>query len=382
MRRIVILIPLVAILLACGLFTRADDPATQVGETPSPTPQVGEPPQIPPPTGGSPPTSPTTSYVPVIPFHGDRLVEEKIIERSVVVKATMTSFSSEVIVDTDSRHRAVLKFSLDVSEYLKGTGPSSIVAVWVDGRSYDTNDEANDAKAVILAERDDQWDGREAIIFLFDGANVFGPLRSTQLQLAGHYFLALGDRYSPDDRYSLHSRVNKIWLPAATSTSSTGDGQEFLLDVPPPPGSGSTAPTVTLGNLKTRITEVAAEINGGDGSEAYKECVRDRYKHEREARYFRQVKGIDSYADSDLNNNLMSGQPAGSVLDERNWYGTYPDIKAKTWLEGRDGALFSVVQGEPTPNDSSGDGVLTAGVDEIRYMESFLVVRPSPGGRV
>ena len=33
-----------------------------------------------------------------------------------------------------------LEFSLDVSEYLKGTGPSSIVAVWVDGRSYDTNE--------------------------------------------------------------------------------------------------------------------------------------------------------------------------------------------------------------------------------------------------
>ena len=38
------------------------------------------------------------------------------------------------------------------------------------------------------------------------------------------------------------------------------------------------------------------------------------------------------------------------------------------------------VQGEATPNDSSGDGVLTAGVDQIRYVESFLTVRPLPAG--
>ena len=62
------------------------------------------------------------------------MIEEKIIENSVVVRATMTSFSSEVIVEADGKYAVVLKFNLDVSEYLKGTGPSSIVAVWVDGQ--------------------------------------------------------------------------------------------------------------------------------------------------------------------------------------------------------------------------------------------------------
>ena len=38
------------------------------------------------------------------------------------------------------------------------------------------------------------------------------------------------------------------------------------------------------------------------------------------------------------------------------------------------------MQGETTPNDSNRDGVLTAGVDQIRYMEKFLVDRPLPSG--
>ena len=314
---------------------------------------------------------------PIPPFHGDSLVEEKIINTSQVVRATMTSFSSEIALVTENRYSAVLKFNLDVAEYLKGTGPSSVVAVWVDGRSYETRGEADIAKAIILARRDDQWDDREAIIFLFDRASGFGTLLDGQLQRADHFLLSLGDPYSPDDRFSLHSRVNKDWLPAASGGSTTGDDKEFLLDVP---GSSSTTPTITLGGLRTRITEVMAELNGGDGSEAYKECVRNKYRFERAVRHAREVWGRESYPDSPLNRDLMSGLPARTMLAERNWYGAYPDVKARTWLEGRDGVLFSVEQGEATPNDSSGDGVLTAGVDEIRYMESFLTVRPLPVG--
>ena len=200
----------------------------------------------------------------------------------------------EVITEADGRYSVVLKFSLDVSEYLKGIGPSSIVAVWVDGRSYDTRDEANDAKDDIFAERDNQWDDREAIIFLLDGFSGFGTLLDGQLQLADHFLLSVGDPYSPDDFYSLHSRVNKVWLPAPSSGGSTGDGQKFLLDLPPPPGSGSIAPTITLGDLKTRITDVIAELDGGDGSEAYDVCVKEKYRFERTIRYFREVEGRDA----------------------------------------------------------------------------------------
>ena len=221
-----------------------------------------------------------------------------------------------------------MQFNLDVSEYLMGTGPSSIVAVWVDGSSYDTNDEATDAKAIVLEERDGQWDDREAIIFLFDGGSGFGSLLDGQLQLEDHFLLAVGHRYFSDDRYSLHSRTYKAWLPAVSGTGSTGDSQEFLLDVPPPPGSTSTTPTITLGDLKTRIAEVAAELGGGDGSEAYGECVLEKYRHIRNQRNWPEETGTP-YTTWQIDHSIASGLPAGTILAKTEAVADYPDDGVK-----------------------------------------------------
>ena len=109
----------------------------------------------------------------------------------------MASFSSEVIAEPNNKYAVALKFNLAVSEYLKGTGPSSIVAVWVDGRSYDTRGKANSRRDVILAERDTQWDDRKAIIFLYGPGSGFGASLDAQLQLADHFLLYVGDPYSP-----------------------------------------------------------------------------------------------------------------------------------------------------------------------------------------
>ena len=284
-------------------------------------------------------------------------------------------FSSEVITEADGKYSVALKFSLGVSEYLKGTGPSSIVAVWVDGRSYQTSAEANDAKTVILAERDDQWDDRVAIFFLYGDAGGFGSQLDEQLKRTDHFLLYVGDPYSPDDFYSLHSRGHKAWLPADTSTSSTGDGQEFLLDVPPPPGSSSTAPTMTLGNLKTRITEIAAELEGGDGSEAYKGCVLEKYRYLRNQRNFPEEMG-EPYTLWNINQSFVSGRPRGTVLDQRKAYGGYPDTKVALWLEGRDSALFDTSDGDSTASDTDSDGEY----DTIKYDQIITFARPLPAG--
>ena len=121
------------------------------------------------------------------------MIEEKIISYPVIVKATLTSFSSDSLLYPDNTFSPVLQFNLNVSEYLKGTGPTSIVAVWFYGRFFSTIDEANNAKAIILAGRDDQWDDREAIFFLIDAASAGPlPLLSTQPQLANQYFARVG----------------------------------------------------------------------------------------------------------------------------------------------------------------------------------------------
>ena len=386
MIRTIMLISMVAALMACGLFTRADDPAAQqvlephvaIAEATAEEPHAATADQSDDPV---PTTEEAEQVIEVTGEvlavnYGDALIEEKILNSDPIVKATMMSLASEVIVDDDGKYAAILKFNLDVSEYLKGDGPSSIVAIWIDGRSYDTRSRAEDAMALILSKRDDQWDDREAVIFMFHEASGFGPTLEPQIQLADHFFMALGHRHFNDDRYSLHSTRYKAWLPT-TGTGLTGDDQEFLLDVPPPTG---TAPTITLGDLKSRIAEVTAEFDGGDGSDTYQTCVEETYEIERVIRYFREEQDTDAYDKSPQDSSLASGQPANTELHQRQNGGTYPDTKAKTWLEGRDADLFTVAQGEPTAVDFDGDGNFTAGSDGIEFTETFATARPLPAG--
>ena len=349
MIRVLILIPVAALLLSCGLVTGINDstiaPVTGEILAGAPGGEIADP-----------------------LYAGDSLVEEKIIRNPVIVRATMTSLSSEVVTDAEGKHRIVLKFSLNVNEYLKGAGPSSIVAVWMDGTPYNSSARANDAKAAILAERDNQWDDREAVIFLFDGADGFGSSLDRQLRLADHFLLALGHRYFDDDRYSLHSTSNKEWLPAA-GTSPTGDSQEFLLDVPPP------TETITLGELKVTITEVAAELDGGNGSEEYQECVLEKYRYMRNQRNWPEERGRP-YTVWNIDHTVVSGQPAGTVLDQAHAFGVYPDSKVIIWVEGRDSALFDTTDGNTTASDTDGDGEY----DTIEYDLMVTLARPVPAG--
>ena len=346
MTKTTLLIPLVVVLLSCDLFiqSEADDPA---------------------------PPPPTVALVapPISPDAGDATIEEKIIENNVIVKATMTSFSSEVVVvtdvyhgGTDNRHSPVFRFNLSVSEYLKGTGPSNIVAVWVDGHSYETSGEANEALDISLGRRDSQWDDREAIIFLYSGASGFGTALDAQLQRSDHFILAFGDRYSPDDHYSLHSESNRVWLPTVSVATSTG---EYLLDVPP------TTKTVTLDALKELIDAVATEVGGGDGSEEYRECVLQKYRYIRNQRNFPEEKGRP-YSLWKLNYTVDSGQPAGTTLDQRE---TYVDVGASIppiRFEGVDSDLFST-ETSTAMEDLDGNG-------RLGDLEIVQLVRPLPAG--
>ena len=360
------------ILLACGLIARSDDPVAGVGED-SAAPiekfpvQLDEP--LPPPTGVAAPAVPGDSFTSA--YAGDSSLEEKIIRNQVIVRATMTSFSSEVVVDAEGKYRTVLKFNLSVNEYLKGTGPSSIVAVWVDGWPQDTQEDADNWKTTILADRDSQWDDREAVIFLFSVTGSFGTLIDTQLQLADHFLLSLGDEDVFDDRYSLHSKSDREWLPASTSTTSMGDSQEFLLDVPPP------METITLGDLKSKVAEVAAELNGGDGSKDYQDCVLNKYRYLRNQRNWPEYRGYTNTS-WDLEYSLVSGQPTGTVVDRRDIHIDYPvtDEEIPLWFEGRAASLFDAANNDSTISDRDGDGEY----DTITYIEMVRLARPIPAG--
>ena len=346
MTRTLLLIPLLLSLLACGLFT--EDPGD------------------------------STSYAmmsrPSRPYVGNSTLEEKVIEHNTIVRATMTSFSSDVVLDTDSfygdgsdnRHRPVYKFSLSVTEYLKGTGPDDIVAVWMYGNSFETSNEAIAVLNRELQERDAQWDNREAIIFLDHGLSGGGTVLDTLLQRTDHFTLALGDRDYSDDRYSLHSEWHKDWLPAVSTATSTGDGQEFLLDVPP------TNKTVTLGDLKTLITDITAEYTGGDGSKEYRDCVLSKYRWIRHDRNVPEVLGRPHASWSYINHTVDSGQPAGTTLIKRQNRNAQ-NGSSLFWFEGGDSHLFGTATSTAT-TDRDGDG-------ELDYFEIVRLMRPLPAGQ-
>ena len=264
---------------------------------------------------------------------GENSLEERIADHAAVVKARLTSISAEAVAGAERNQGyffVVLKFNLSVSEYLKGSGGNNITAMRVVFEEFDTHKKAEDAIPSIRDKRDTQWDDREAIFFLKDVREVtFPSLRGENRYFIGHPHT--------EDNYSIASELVKAWLPAASSSSAvTGDGQEFLLDAPSP--SGSTTPTITLGNLKKRIAEVTAELNGGDGSEAYKDCVKFRYAVEREDSY----REATAYPGGKIyrvpaSYEFSSGQSASTVLYEDEPGGAYSaEKKTKLRIDGQD----------------------------------------------
>ena len=308
-------------------------------------------------------------------YEGPRSIEERTLKSPVIARVRLDSVSSTTEPGPTYqgvKHIALLEFNFSVLEYVKGNGADDIVAVWA-AESFDTQHEAEDALPAFAAARDARWDTHDAIVFLQNSAPY---IPSTQQ--ADRFFFSGVHRVAGllDDYFSLSSRGNKLWLPAeaATSASSqpTGDQQRFLTDVPPATGA---APTITLGELKTRIATVATKLAAGDGSEEYRECVQRTYRNERINQYSISTGG-DGYFSRTPNQELASGLPSSSIVLEKSAYGGLPNIRAEVWLEGADAGLFSVVYGDSIPHDFSGDGE----IDSIRYVRRVVSSRPLPEG--
>ena len=292
---IILSIGMTVMLLGCGLFDGGQKSAESDDEV----------------SVAPPSAAPPSGMVAPISYLGPTSLEERIFESLVIARVRLNSATSTVesatIFDDTTKYIALLEFSFSVLEYLKGSGANDIVAVWESRPMFDTRHEAEDALPAIAAARDTQWDDHEAVIFLQDSQTYLASTHQT-----GRFYLSWQHEIDIfDDKYSIASRHKKLWLPAEAAVGApsqpTGDQQRFLMDLPPgmktdgrilgtlpdgtfvlagPPATG-TAPTITLGEIKTRIATVAAKFTAGDGSEEYMECVRESYNLERRNRYLR-----------------------------------------------------------------------------------------------
>lgn len=330
-------------------------------------------------------TDKSISAPPVGP-RGETSLEERIANYPFVVKARMTSESIEVVAGGGrllGKFFPVFEFELAVAEYLNGTGANKITAIWGYSSGFDTRQEAEDALPGIRASRDTQWDTREAIFFLQhvrdaqDILDVFPTLRGDS-----SYYLSWTTFWH--DNYSLSSE-NKLWLPAAADSSGVtgqgappGDSQEFLLAAPtgPPSGgvSGASGPadsTITLGDLKKRIAAVKAEMNAGDGSKEYRECVRLMYQYEREDKWHKEEGNGLGVFHTTPSHKFDSGQPAGTMINEGEVGGAVSSEKrSKLWFDGPDAALLKVVTGDLEPGEYA----------PFKFTQTLVSVRPIPAG--
>ena len=158
------------------------------------------------------------------------------------------------------------------------------------------------------------------------------------------------------------------------------------------PSASGTTPTITVGDLKTRIAEVTSELaEAATDRKRIKTCVTSQARiRTKVIRYFqgRRAARVPCAEDRSPQDSSARVWTAGrtrmlhqSVELVRH---CTPTQKARTWIEGTDAALFSVVQGEATPDDDvNRDGSPDCrSRTESEYMENFAdrATAPLPGG--
>ena len=305
-----------------------------------------------------------------VPYFGEESIEERIVNADAIVIARLDRTTNKAVTGSggtyDGKYFPALEFHLTVSNYLKGSGGNNITALWIRRDPYDTRQEAENAVPDIAASRDTTWDSRESILFLTKEADLAAKgddFFSAAVRAANDY-ITMGFR--------LNDRHSKLWLPSA-GTAGTGDNQEFLLAVPE---AGVTTPTITIGELKSRIVAINTELDAGDGSDAYRECISNKYGIARENNYLRKQPG---YSGPDYHplwdGSFTSGQPAGTQLYEYDYGHVLTEngieTKSRVSLDGEDATLFSITEGALRPG-------WDANVKQFVY--SVQSVRPMPAG--
>ena len=251
-------------------------------------------------------------------YSGSASLEERIATADVIAIARFDSVVANVEryepkarsggTSEEEEFVGTLQFTFNVSRYLKGDGtpPTQLKAVVRSLVYSETREEAQANADRMLAERDTQWDDREAVIFLIEESDDVPVTRNDNV-----FYMSIWDINGgrTGDQYSIASQRNKIWLPEASQSSDGRAGTHtekwFLTDVP----TGTTAqsgqgrsstqtslqtPSVPESWLVQEIRRVNAELTA-QPEYKYEVCVAFGYYWERqEKRYREQGKGHDA----------------------------------------------------------------------------------------
>ena len=205
---VILAIGMAALLLGCGLFDGGQRAAeSESGATPvvaeasppaaTPTSAANDEEKPPAVSVVSPPATspPSTSTAPAavatlsVGYDGPSSLESRTLASPVIARVRLSSAISTVesatAFDGATKYIALLEFSFNVQEYLKGSGANDIVAVWESRPVFDTRQEADAALPAIASARDTQWDDHEAIVFL-----QLSQTYLTSTQEGGRFYLS------------------------------------------------------------------------------------------------------------------------------------------------------------------------------------------------
>ena len=362
MIRSLFLFPLLIVLVSCGQVSGGDPPTR--GEPAPGGLLMGSAPQ---------------------PWHGPpHSTEEKMLLYDTIVVAYWRSSSADILLDTDpartgedNSYRVMLRFEFSASQYLQGSGPRDITVVWIDSTYYETRAEAESVRDIVDEARDAQWDNQVDAALLFvnkfsasanqETRRTVGTELQRLLQRDDYFSLRYEGVYYPgDDGYSLHSNVNRAWLPSAPPPDCPSGSCSYELEfmTAPPPSED----TITFNEVRQTINKVNAELNNGDGSPEYADCVGKKYEIVRNRRGWPAYHG-QKYTHWQLHYTIESGLPTGARLDQVDYrLDYYPTGYDPVWLTGEDARLFAVA----TSTDKTHSGMDGSHV--------LATARPLPGG--
>ena len=263
-------------------------------------------------------------------YDGVWSLEEEIVWADVIALVNLDSVDRGVDVrklGNEVLYYKTLEFTFQVHEYLKGDGEDQAVGI-VFGVDYPFNTrlDANLGKDVD-PERKTYWDDRKAVVFLR------GDDKDSRInRKAGRYELSI-ERSDLGEQYSIANRFYRPWLPAVSSKAGE---QLFLLEN----DQGISSPqTITLDDLKARISAIDQEIDGR--TDEYIECIRFKYEWERVARFKKEsalLGGEILYQRTDA--DVGSGMPEGTKVYTSHLASLFatapPGEEAEYVLVGRD----------------------------------------------
>ncbi|MDE2899358.1 MAG: hypothetical protein OXO54_13665, partial [Chloroflexota bacterium] len=285
-------------------------------------------------------------------------LEEQIVRSATIVRATLQSAAAAVVAEPDGGgYRPVQELRFTTHEYLKGTGPATLLVAVRGDATYATEAGARAAADFAIAGRVTTWDNRQAVLFLRAAHPTYAPVGSGATDAAvaaGALAFMLSNPNQSSWAYSV-ATLSRAWLPARDPPAAGVTPTAFITD-----GAPSPPPTITLAELRAQIAAAVAGLKSGAAIAGYAECIERRILHARHRR-------ASPWTSSPSAATLASGSAAGTEVYRETR--TYDEPRYdRFWLSGPDAALIRslIVDDDNQPNTG--------------YDNRLAAARPLPAG--